>query len=133
MSTLVTIFRLHARIPALVLLLAILAPVFVTILPVPAMSAEQQLLSDISSNYCAKIGTHQQPGDHNSPADHHQCCILCAPSAHVLAAGDVTTAIKAALKLPQQLGQRAALQIILKNAPPLEWASPRGPPVSLSA
>lgn len=131
MNNLLAITRLHARLPALVLLLAILAPLFITLLPAPALSAEQQLLADISASYCADNGQHQQPSDQNQPADHHQCCILCASPGHVLAAADATPIIEATLKRLQQPQQQAALQITFKSAPTLEWASPRGPPANL--
>ena len=132
MNNLLTKFRLHVCIPALAPLLAILGSLFVTILPAPAMSAEQQLLADIASSYCAETGKHQQQGEQNLPADYHQCYIMCASAGHVLAAGHATPVIKAALKRLQQLEQQAELQIILKSAPPLEWASPRGPPANLA-
>ena len=133
MSNLVAKFRLRARFPALALLLAFLAPVFITVLPVPAMSAEQQFLADIATNYCAESGKHLQSGDQNLPADHHQCCILCATSNHVLVSAGSAPVIEAALNRLQQPEQQAALQIILKTAPTLEWASSRGPPANLAA
>jgi hypothetical protein len=130
MKTLMASLRSRARIPALVLLLAILAPLFVAVLPAPAISAEQQLLADIAASYCSDHGQ-QQPTDHNLPADHHQCCILCAAPAHVLAPGDATLIIEAALERFKQPKQQAALATILDGAPALEWASPRGPPTHL--
>ncbi len=123
--------RLHARIPAMLLLVAILAPLFITLLPAPAMSAEQQLFRDIAASYCAESGNHQQPLDQNLPADHHQCCILCASPGHALASSDATPVIESTLKRIKQPKQQAALAIILEDAPALEWASPRGPPLNL--
>ncbi len=133
MNKLLANLRLYTRLPALVLLLAILAPVFMAALPAPALSAERQLLADIASSLCAEHGGQQKQGDQNQPADHHQCCILCATQGHVIAPADAAPMITGALERPQQLDQRAALLIVLKRAPPLEWASPRGPPSPLSA
>ena len=131
MNYLLASFRLSARIPALVLLLAILAPMFISVLPAPALSAERQLLADIASSLCAEHGGQQQ-GDQNLPAD-HQCCILCATQGHVLAPANASPIIASAINRLQQPVQQAAVLIILKRAPPLEWASPRGPPTFLSA
>ncbi len=132
MNKLLASFRLRAHIPALVLLLAILAPVFIAVLPAPAMSAQQQLFADIASSLCVEHGRQQQQDNQNLPADHHQCCILCAAQSHGLAPADATLMITSALKRLQQPVQQAALLIILKRTPPLEWASPRGPPAPLS-
>jgi hypothetical protein len=133
MTSRLAMFRLRARVPAVVLLMAILAPFFVGLLPAPAMSAEQQLLADIASSYCAQNGEHQQSGDHNQSTEHHECCILCASTAHVLASADATPIIEATLQRLKQPEQQAALHIIFKDSPPLEWASPQGPPMGLSA
>ena len=132
MNKLPASFRLRSHIPALVLLLAILAPMFISVLPAPALSAERQLLADIASSLCAEHGGQQQQGDQNLPAD-HQCCILCATQGHVLAPANASPIVASALNRLQQPVQQAAVLIILKRAPPLEWASPRGPPTFLSA
>ncbi len=50
MNKLLANLRLYTRLPALVLLLAILAPVFMAALPAPALSAERQLLADIAKS-----------------------------------------------------------------------------------
>ncbi|MEO6607385.1 MAG: DUF2946 family protein [Aestuariivirga sp.] len=131
MRSLLPMFRLRARVPAVVLLMAILAPLFLGLLPTPAVSAEQQLLADIASSYCAQNGEHQQPGDHNQSTEHHECCILCASSVHALAGADATPIIEETLQRLKQPEQQAALQITPKGAPALEWASPRGPPTNL--
>ena len=133
MNYLLASFRLSARIPALVLLLAILAPLFIAVLPAPALSADRQLLADIASSLCAENGKHHQGDDQNLPADHHQCCILCATQGHVLAPAVIPLVIISALKRLQEPEQHAALHVTVKNAPALEWASPRGPPRLLSA
>jgi hypothetical protein len=133
MNKLLARLRLRARIPALVLLLAILTPLLITALPASVMSAEQQLLTDIAASYCAGNGNHQQQGDQTPSADHHQCCILCATPGHVLAAADATPIIEKALIRLKQPEQQTALRIILEDSPALEWASPRGPPTQPSA
>ena len=131
MTSLLSMFRLRARIPVVVLLMAIWAPLLVGLLPTPAMSIEQQLLSDIALSYCARNGEHQQSGDHNQSSGHHECCILCASPAHVLVGSDAAPIFEAILQRLKQPEQHAALHVILKDAPALEWASPRGPPTNL--
>ena len=119
-------FRLSRRLPSLALLLAILAPVLFGIMPVPAMSAEQQLINDISGSICSPLG-HSDTGE-RAPAQHEHCCILCGPLNHVLGtAGTPALAIAPSLKL-------RGMDIALSNseAPPsppdLRATAPRGPP-----
>jgi Protein of unknown function (DUF2946) len=133
-SNMMNWFRVSKRLPSLALLLAFFAPVILGVLPTPSLSAEQQLLADLSSNICSQNINHQQSGDKNIPPDQHgQCCVLCATQAHALAVSDTPAVVVAERERLQQLQQASAAHFIPRGAPPLDSASPRGPPNVFSA
>ncbi len=126
--------RRHASAPALALVFALLLPFLLNFALTPALAAEQQLNAEIAASLCADPANHPSSDDHGLPADHHgQCCILCVSQSPILAPADATPIIAIELKRQQQPIAQASLQTILKDAPALEWASPRGPPATLPA
>ena len=110
---------------ALAVVLALLAPMLVAVLPTPALSAEQQLLADLSQNICG----HSQSGDQDKrlPADHSQCCVICVASHHVFVAQAPAVASG-----PLHIVAIANLAHVIYHsvhAPPdMRATAPRGPP-----
>ena len=106
-----------------------MAPVLLGVLPVSAMSAEQQLLNDISGNICSPLEQGSKNGQ--MPASHEHHCILCAPSNHFLGAAKTPDLVIA----PSLILRRITLDLALDAAPPtrpdLRSTAPRGPPAFL--
>ena len=123
-------FRLGSRLPSLALLLAMMVPVLLGLLPVPAMSAEQQLLNDISGNICSP----HEPGGKNdrTPASHEHHCILCVASNPFLGVAKTLDLVIA----PSLVLRRITLALVRDVAPPtrpdLRATAPRGPPSYLT-
>lgn len=119
-------FRAGRRLPSLVLLLAILAPVLFSTMPARALSAEQQLLGDIASNICSPFDGGSK-GEHSSVL-HQQCCILCSPLNHVFGtAGTIEHVIPPPLKI-RGLDIKLSENEIPPIRPDLRSTAPRGPP-----
>ncbi len=115
--------RVHGRLPSLLLLLAILAPVLFGAIPA---SAEQRLIRDLSYNICAQNedgGSHEQ-----MPSSHEHCCILCSPASHVFG----TAAAAHVLILPPLKIRSVDVVLAASEIPPLppdlRATAPRGPP-----
>ena len=116
-------FRLRGRLPSLLLLLAILAPVLFGAIPA---SAEQRLIKDLSFNICAQ--TEGGGGHEQMPSSHEHCCILCASASHVFGA-----ATAAPLLIPPPLKIRSVDVVLAASEvpplpPDLRATAPRGPP-----
>jgi hypothetical protein len=114
------------RILASALLVALLAPIFASLLPVPAMSAEQQLAYDLKRFVCSQSQT-----DQNQKQPHHesgQCCILCGEQTQSFLFSNAILDLKyPSLKLPEKHPIR--IVSAQPRAPPdLRASSPRGPP-----
>ena|GEM_PF-3823378 len=115
--------RVYGRLPSLLLLLAILAPVLFGAVPA---NAEQRLISDLSYNICTQNedgNSHEQ-----TPSSHGQCCILYSPANHVFG-----TATVAHLLIPPPLKIRSVDVILAASEvpplpPDLRATAPRGPP-----
>jgi hypothetical protein len=110
-------------------ILALLLPVFVSLLPQPALSASAALDRDIALSLCNPSGEPQKQGiPHHKPGHDH--CILCAVSGPscspgLAAAGPAfaNRPLTAAVPLPlQALAPSLPLRALLESSPP------RGPP-----
>jgi Protein of unknown function (DUF2946) len=75
-------FNTLRRVIVLTLLVALCTPSFATLLPTPALSAEQQLIVDLGQNICSH--SRSESGDQNKPDSGHECCVLCAASHQIL-------------------------------------------------
>ena len=109
----------------LAVVLALCAPALVSLLPTPALSAEQQLIVDLGQNICSHSSSDQK--NHGTPATGHECCVLCVTSHHIMAAPSIETADQLQA-ITYQLDSvfPASMQ---PNAPPdLRATAPRGPP-----
>jgi hypothetical protein len=119
-------FRAGRRMPSLVLLLTILAPVLFSTMPARALSAEQQFLGDIASNICSPFDDANK--DKHSSASHQQCCILCSPLNHVFGAtGSFELVIPPPLRV-RGLDIKLSENEIPPIRPDLRSTAPRGPP-----
>lgn len=116
--------RKHVRLPSLLLLLAVVAPVLLAAMPA---SAEQRLIRDLSYSICAP--TEDGSSGEQMPVSHQQhCCILCGPAGHVFG----MAAAAPVLILPP-LNIRS-IDVVLASSdipsppPDLRATAPRGPP-----
>lgn len=111
-----------------------LLPIVASLLPAPAMSAEQQLMADLGNSVCSPNSSQHQPGDKGQPAGMHaQCCILCGTQVLVLAPPEQPAIVLAAHRRLQEAVQVATLDVAPRERPCLDSSSPRGPPHALSA
>jgi hypothetical protein len=115
--------RVQGRLPSLLLLFAILAPVVFGSIPA---NAEQRLVRDLSYNICAQ--NQDGPSGERAPASHEHCCILCGPAGHVFG----TAAATPVLILPplniRSIDAVLAASEIPLPPPDLRATAPRGPP-----
>ena len=124
------VFEKLRKLSALAIMLAILAPTLISILPMPAMSAEQQLLMDLGQNICSQ---NQSSGDHQQNHDDHmKCCVLCVTQHHVFvqSASPKLATAHAITSTPQ--AQNYYVLAYPRAPPDLRASAPRGPPTSLS-
>ena len=118
-------FKNLRRTLVLAVVLALCAPALVTLLPTPALSAEQQLIADLGQSICSHSSSDEK--NHGTPATGHECCVLCITTHHVFVSPNI-----------EATGQ---LQFVTykiysifppstqPNAPPdLRATAPRGPP-----
>ncbi len=111
-----------------------LLPIVASLLPAPAMSAEQQLMADLGYSVCSPNSSQHQPGNKGQPAGMHgQCCILCGAQHLVLAPPEQPAIVLAAHRRQQEAVQVVTLDSNPRERPCLDNSSPRGPPHALSA
>ncbi len=115
--------RQHGRLPSLLLLLAVVAPVLLAAVPA---SAEQRLIRDLSYSICAS--TEDGSSGEQMPVSHEHCCILCSPAGHVFG----MAAAAPVLILPplniRSIDIVLAASDIPSPPPDLRATAPRGPP-----
>lgn len=117
--------RTCARGVSLALVLAFLLPIFLAVVPGPALSAQAKLEQALTDNFCAPVGEKSPLASKT----HDDCCILCATGLAPVGEGKLLGGIS--LPQPTQAGAVAFAQVTL--APPAEaWfasaLSSRGPP-----
>ncbi len=119
-------FRHSRRLPSLALLLAILAPVLLGLLPVPAIGAEQRLLNDISANICSPLEQGGKTGQ--MPFSHEDHCILCASSNHFPAAAKTPDLVITPSLVLRRITLTQTQDVAPPSRPDLRATAPRGPP-----
>jgi hypothetical protein len=119
--------RVERRSLSLAVVMALVLPLLLALLPVPALSADARLERDLAASFCLSPGGTGEPGDH---AVHQQCCILCPAGASAsLTLPDAVHAVPA----PQSsccetLGVAAAGVPVLRQG--YRTGLARGPPSS---
>ncbi len=124
------IVRKARKLSALFLMLAILAPALASIMPTPALSAEQQLLFDIGQNICSQ--NHQGDSHRQSHDDHMKCCVLCTTQSHYFHAGHTANSFTAPHVVSTKSIRYNFIVAIPRAPPDLRATAPRAPPAPLS-
>jgi hypothetical protein len=112
-----------------VLVLALLLPVLIGLLPIPALSATAALERDIAVSLCDPLGEPLQQGSPQHQAGHDHCilcgtsCPCCSPGISPASAAFASRPASSAIPLPQ-LGSAVMLRLLAL----LDVSPPRGPP-----
>jgi hypothetical protein len=130
MHTQLTAWLRHMkRLPALLVIMALLLPSLLATLPAArADTPEQRLLADLAISACGTAGQADKGMPKSAPHDY--CCILCSPLNHVTHdSADHPLLIKPALRIGA-VGLVFLVTAAPLVAPPYREMVPRGPPTA---
>lgn len=115
--------RKYGRLPSLLLLLAVAAPVLLGAMPA---SAEQRLIRDLSYSICAPA--EDGSSGEQMPVSHEHCCILSGSAGHVFGmAAAAPVFILPPLDI-RSIDVVLAASDVPSPPPDLRATAPRGPP-----
>jgi hypothetical protein len=120
--------RYTRKICAWLLLVTLLLPTMLSIAPTPALSAEQQLIFEITQHVCS-----QNPSQHSPHQKqvHESCCILCAFQNFLFASDFGIISISKWPENSSAINPVYFSELFTRAPPDVRATPPQGPPSSI--